>query len=923
MAADASLIVSVPSTNRRRRRTRRQVPSNEVRVVRGSTLVTGLLGVVSTFVLATPDVVRAADPLPACWEYGDGTMVASPPPLQGTFLGADGQVVFGTGGKVYKRSLGSTAATELATGVPVSTDATGQWVLVLGATLFMLDRDTGDTTTISDIPALYGKVLTDGDVVFQTTSVLDVADTDGVTDVYRWDRTTAAYSSVVPDGLTAGATTDTLEDASADGSVLMVRVGVGNAVSVLLVDGTNGTSLGVPQPFPSYGNRILLPSGDQLYVPVGPDDTLKRYDPHTATTTDLTLAGVQAMRLDHVSANGRYLLVSRGITLANGTTKSVEGVVDLTDTSTVQWLGISAWADYEYQDPVPYGVAVTNDGQWVDLGGLFMQVGTPAILDVDQPGLTGWQVHSVAVGRGASGTEVAYGINLAGVAVSGSPGLTVDAVTPHDAGFVDITHSAALDIVGAYAWWTVTRPGVCRALSRVTLQLIDVHPSGTMSTLTPMLRPGQGAAISLTPTPNLPLTPVTFSAVHAAGAGSGVVMGADAPPGWYDVTASTTWRGQTFSMTTDDFLFVRSAKGEFVAKSQGLYDTAHNRETKNKKLTSTKPLDLDVRALGNIPSQDLEAVAVQVRVTSPSKVGQLRLGPIGQTPVNMSYRPSRYNVSTLVVPVGSDGRIRLQLSAGTAHVKLTLVGYFGKAPYPDEFGGAYLSTSPIRAFDTKTWGYGKLDKKHYAIVPISAPGFLVSAVALSVTVTDATASGRLVVGGTPTWPTAATGNVGYYARETTTTTVIAAIGSSGGDEPGLIYITLTGGAVNIAVDVLGWWDNGSYRVADGQLKPVSPITVLNSAVAAGPTTIDLSGVVPADAAEVLVEVTGGAKLAGTLGVYPGDETSSPMTSTIAWAKKGVATGQSIVRLSPTKTIVVNPTTASTVTVKVIGWTLTR
>jgi uncharacterized protein YkwD len=201
----------------------------------------------------------------------------------------------------------------------------------------------------------------------------------------------------------------------------------------------------------------------------------------------------------------------------------------------------------------------------------------------------------------------------------------------------------------------------------------------------------------------------------------------------------------------------------------------------------------------------------------------------------------------------------------------------------------------------------------------------VSAVAMTVTVTQPTAAGYVTLypgGSSP--PLAA--NVNFVAGETVSNLVVVKVGANG-----RVGLFNPNGSTHVVIDVAGWY-SGAQTGAAGRFQPVTPSRILDTrdgtggGVRLGPgASLDLQvtgrGGLPAtgvQAATMNVTVTGTSS-AGYLTVHPTGE-ARPLASTITFAQNATVAIRTMVKLGAGgKVTIFNGMGNTDVIVDVGGW----
>src|SRR5664279_92657 len=198
--------------------------------------------------------------------------------------------------------------------------------------------------------------------------------------------------------------------------------------------------------------------------------------------------------------------------------------------------------------------------------------------------------------------------------------------------------------------------------------------------------------------------------------------------------------------------------------------------------------NVQVTGQGGVPvtNVNVAAAVLNVTVVSPQAAGYLTVWPsgIGRTDTsNLNFQAGQNIPNTVIVPVGSDGRIQLfNGSAGTVHVLVDVTGYT-LAGTPTT-AGAVVSVTPARIADSRTAFQitGAVPALGTANVQVTGLGGVpvtnVAAAVLNVTVVSPQAAGYLTV-----WPSGIgrtdTSNLNFQAGQNIPNTVIVPVGSDG------------------------------------------------------------------------------------------------------------------------------------------------
>jgi hypothetical protein len=294
---------------------------------------------------------------------------------------------------------------------------------------------------------------------------------------------------------------------------------------------------------------------------------------------------------------------------------------------------------------------------------------------------------------------------------------------------------------------------------------------------------------------------------------------------------------------------------------------------------------LTVLGRGGVRGYSVEAVAINVTVTNPSRSSFLTVWPTGEdrpTASNLNFEALQTTPNMAIAKVGSSGQISLFNFDGTVDIIVDVLGYF-------PVGGSYTALTPARLLETRP-GYPTVDDQFAGTGAVSAgqianvtvagraglPLSGVGAVALNVTATGSTATSFLIV-----WPTGTdrppTSNLNFTVGQTTPNMVIAKLGSNG-----QVSVANFVGSVDVVIDVLGWFPTGGAYTAVTparllETRPGLP-TVDGNYAAGGPLGADgtlsiavtgRGGVPSSGVSAVVVNVTAtGASAKSFLTVWP-------------------------------------------------------
>ncbi|MFB8397115.1 PKD domain-containing protein [Streptomyces yangpuensis] len=153
--------------------------------------------------------------------------------------------------------------------------------------------------------------------------------------------------------------------------------------------------------------------------------------------------------------------------------------------------------------------------------------------------------------------------------------------------------------------------------------------------------------------------------------------------------------------------------------------------------------------------QNITAVALNVTVTEPQGPGHLTaFSGAGAVPTasNLNFVPGQTVANAVIVPVASDGTIKIFNGAWSpTHVVVDVVGYYSK-----ESKAAFLPFTPFRTLDTRVeqygWTGGRFRAREYITQGFTPEGDIpagVEAYVLNATVTETGGTGFLSVTPSP------------------------------------------------------------------------------------------------------------------------------------------------------------------------------
>jgi hypothetical protein len=193
------------------------------------------------------------------------------------------------------------------------------------------------------------------------------------------------------------------------------------------------------------------------------------------------------------------------------------------------------------------------------------------------------------------------------------------------------------------------------------------------------------------------------------------------------------------------------------------------------------------------------AVALNVTVVAPSAAGYLTVWRAGDTQPptsNVNFAAGEVRATAVLAAVDSTGQVSVFNAAGTVDVIVDVTGWFGTE---------LTTVAPSRLLDTRTTT--RPADGQVTTLPVAGtagvPPSGASSVAVTVTVTNATAAGYLTV-----WPDGSppgTSTVNFGPGETVAATVLVGLGAAGE-----LSLVLSGTSADVIVDLAGFFTTG-YR----------------------------------------------------------------------------------------------------------------
>lgn len=433
-------------------------------------------------------------------------------------------------------------------------------------------------------------------------------------------------------------------------------------------------------------------------------------------------------------------------------------------------------------------------------------------------------------------------------------------------------------------------------------------------------------------------TSTDFSAVYDATPGSNTVMTSFSPTKQY-VDGTYYWRvraldgSSNFIGTSAVRVFAKdqSTLGEYFPLTPArIFDS---RSVADGPALATTTRNVTVLGVGAVPATGVSAVVVNVTAVTPTAASWLTVWQAGATKPtasNLNYVAGQVIPNLVVVKVGSGttygGKISLANAAGTTHVIVDVVGWFGDGTNPR--GARFQPTAvPARIFDSRSTtpiGAGLTRDVQVAgggagTVPATA-----SAVVMNVTVVSPTASGWLTV-----YPKGvaqpASSNLNFTTGQVVPNLVVVKVGTNQS-----VTVFNSTGNTHVIFDVVGWYEGGDPGPG-ARFNPMAPLRLLDTrSVANAPSLstgetrhIAVRGVggaagVPAAATSVVVNVTvTGPAASGWLTLWPSG--ALPVASNVNYVAGQTVPNLVVVKLAADGGVNLFSQARADVIFDVVGW----
>ncbi len=354
-------------------------------------------------------------------------------------------------------------------------------------------------------------------------------------------------------------------------------------------------------------------------------------------------------------------------------------------------------------------------------------------------------------------------------------------------------------------------------------------------------------------------------------------------------------------------------------------------------LGSGSVLNIPIVGQASIPSNAIAVVANVTVTNTTANGGYLTLFPGLESAVpnssNLNWNSGQTVANLVTVPIGPNGAIQAYNFMGQADVIIDLAGYYGPNSTSGLTLGEYFPVTPFRICDTRQIGTGVAQNQcnnsstNSPIGPNQSisvqfggngviPSSGVSAVAINITAIVPTTAGGGYLTAFPSGSTQPNvSNVNFGQDQTIANRAIVQLSSTGS-----ISIYNYNGDTNIAVDVVGYYMEGTTSNVGSLFVPINPDRICDTRainnptvqsnqcnlngpqtlISAGELMVQVSGVGPIPtnivAAEANVTVTNTDANGGFLTIFPTGN-SVPNISDLNWSSGVTIANNCIITLS--------------------------
>ncbi|WP_460527167.1 golvesin C-terminal-like domain-containing protein [Flindersiella endophytica] len=292
---------------------------------------------------------------------------------------------------------------------------------------------------------------------------------------------------------------------------------------------------------------------------------------------------------------------------------------------------------------------------------------------------------------------------------------------------------------------------------------------------------------------------------------------------------------------------------------------------------------VDVAGVAGLPADGIGAVFANVITVAPQARGGLHVwNPDEPEPTidNVRYPGGVSSSALLATKVSADGKVAIgNRGAYPVQVVIDIQGWFtGTGSAVKSEGGEYRALQPVRIVDTRNGlgGYqgtiGAGASKSFKVTGVAGPGVPasgVSAVAVTVTATDASADSLVTV-----WPTGqprpSAAQLSVTQGKAVANTVIAKVGAGG-----QVDVYNATGALNVIVDVQGYFTDTTVTPGGGTFVATDATRIYDTRSGLGGNSNPLTG---GQIRDVQVAGQGGVPATGVSAVAVNVTVTDPTTA---------------------------------------------
>lgn len=292
--------------------------------------------------------------------------------------------------------------------------------------------------------------------------------------------------------------------------------------------------------------------------------------------------------------------------------------------------------------------------------------------------------------------------------------------------------------------------------------------------------------------------------------------------GYVDVTVQTAV-GTSASGGGDGFIYTAPAAFHPLTPTR-IEDTRPGSDLpgSNEAPSGGQVLSVQVTGEGGVPTSGVSGVVVNVTVTAPTATSLVSVFPTGlavPTASTIVFGVGQTRASLVEVALGRSGQISVFNEVGTPQVIVDVEGWYDTGA-PSTGAGLYTAVDPTRIVDTReyagnptSYGGQTLGPGQSLQVTVAGKGGVPSsgaeAAVLNITAVDGTTGGYLEVFPTGSTPSSAS-LVDFKPGQAAANQDVAMLSGSG-----QVTILNSVGSVDVLVDVVGWYTNGSSGATTG------------------------------------------------------------------------------------------------------------